>query len=317
METTTITTWSVKMVLFSSLLILLLGGCGCVQAQAEAQNFTIINGQIFTPGLAIVDSPQPGTPEGGDSLQVAIDIAGSGRLTFPYRRDFDTGIVNITIFLFSYDTGLNLTISNGTSSGWVNASTAEPEEFDCGRSTKQGWQNAGCEEIMDQEPGSTVKHVNWAWPDCLVGNGEGGGFRGVYNLGGEQISIHEAFRANDTGFYTIFNLPIDVKNSIQSKSQLSGSGARPLCALRGNPIQSQRLQDESISPPANQPFLGGTVSSGGSGSGSGSGNGSGSQSGGESGGTNTDGKGNGAGERMVDRQWLIAAMGVIGFVVLG
>ncbi|KAK5288841.1 hypothetical protein LTS13_001433 [Exophiala xenobiotica] len=305
------------MVLFSSLLILLLGGCGCVQAQAEAQNFTIINGQIFTPGLAIVDSPQPGTPEGGDSLQVAIDIAGSGRLTFPYPRDFDTGIVNITIFLFSYDTGLNLTISNGTSSGWVNASTAEPEEFDCGRSTKQGWQNAGCEEIMDQEPGSTVKHVNWAWPDCLVGNGEGGGFRGVYNLGGEQISIHEAFRANDTGFYTIFNLPIDVKNSIQSKSQLSGSGARPLCALRGNPIQSQRLQDESISPPANQPFLGGTVSSGGSGSGSGSGNGSGSQSGGESGGTNTDGKGNGAGERMVDRQWLIAAMGVIGFVVLG
>ncbi|KAK5247874.1 hypothetical protein LTR40_011816, partial [Exophiala xenobiotica] len=115
------------------------------------------------------------------SLQVAIDIAGSGRLTFPYPRDFDTGIVNITIFLFSYDTGLNLTISNGTSSGWVNASTAEPEEFDCGRSTKQGWQNAGCEEIMDQEPGSTVKHVNWAWPDCLVGNGEGGGFRGVYN----------------------------------------------------------------------------------------------------------------------------------------
>ncbi len=117
-----------------------------------------------------------------DSLQVAIDIAGSGRLTFPYPRDFDTGILNITIFLFSYVTGLNLTISNGTSAGWVNASTAEPEEFDCGRTTKQGWQNAGCEEIMDQEPGSTVKHVNWAWPDCLVGNGEGEGFRGVYNV---------------------------------------------------------------------------------------------------------------------------------------
>ncbi len=46
------------MVLFFSLLILL---AGCV----HGQNFTIINGQIFTPGLAIVDSPQPGTPEGG------------------------------------------------------------------------------------------------------------------------------------------------------------------------------------------------------------------------------------------------------------
>ncbi|KIW60827.1 hypothetical protein PV05_01013 [Exophiala xenobiotica] len=298
------TTWSVKMVLFFSLLILL---AGCV----HGQNFTIINGQIFTPGLAIVDSPQPGTPEGGDSLQVAIDIAGSGRLTFPYPRDFDTGILNITIFLFSYVTGLNLTISNGTSAGWVNASTAEPEEFDCGRTTKQGWQNAGCEEIMDQEPGSTVKHVNWAWPDCLVGNGEGEGFRGVYN-----ISIHESFRANDTGFYTIFNLPIDVKNSIPSKSKLSGSGARPLCAVRGNPIQSQRLQDESISPPANQPFLGGTVSSGGSGSGSGSQSGTGNGSGGQSGDTNTDGKDNGAGERTVDGRWLIAAVGMVGFVVL-
>lgn len=28
-------------------------------------NFTMLNGQIYTPGFAIVDSPQPGTPEGG------------------------------------------------------------------------------------------------------------------------------------------------------------------------------------------------------------------------------------------------------------
>lgn len=26
---------------------------------------TIINGQVFTPGLAIIDSPQPYTPLGG------------------------------------------------------------------------------------------------------------------------------------------------------------------------------------------------------------------------------------------------------------
>jgi hypothetical protein len=32
---------------------------------AQAANFTIINGQIFTPGLAIVDAPQPNTPLGG------------------------------------------------------------------------------------------------------------------------------------------------------------------------------------------------------------------------------------------------------------
>jgi hypothetical protein len=31
----------------------------------EGANFTIIGGQIFTPGLAIVDAPQPNTPLGG------------------------------------------------------------------------------------------------------------------------------------------------------------------------------------------------------------------------------------------------------------
>ena len=30
-----------------------------------AQNFTIHNGQIFTPGFAILNAPQPGTPLGG------------------------------------------------------------------------------------------------------------------------------------------------------------------------------------------------------------------------------------------------------------
>lgn len=34
-------------------------------ATAQGENFTIINGQIFTPGLAIVDAPQPNTPLGG------------------------------------------------------------------------------------------------------------------------------------------------------------------------------------------------------------------------------------------------------------
>ena len=38
---------------------------------------------------------------------------------------------------------------------------------------------------MLQEPGSTVKHVNWYWPDCLVGDGQPkdiNDVRGVYNV---------------------------------------------------------------------------------------------------------------------------------------
>lgn len=34
-------------------------------APTWALNFTIAGGQVFTPGLAIVDAPQPGTPLGG------------------------------------------------------------------------------------------------------------------------------------------------------------------------------------------------------------------------------------------------------------
>jgi hypothetical protein len=34
-------------------------------SRALALNFTIAGGQIFTPGFAILDSPQPGTPLGG------------------------------------------------------------------------------------------------------------------------------------------------------------------------------------------------------------------------------------------------------------
>ena len=34
-------------------------------SQTLGLNFTIANGQIFTPGFAILDAPQPGTPLGG------------------------------------------------------------------------------------------------------------------------------------------------------------------------------------------------------------------------------------------------------------
>jgi hypothetical protein len=45
---------------------LLFGSLDLSSAQEQDNaNFTIINGQIYTPGLAIIDAPQPFTPEGG------------------------------------------------------------------------------------------------------------------------------------------------------------------------------------------------------------------------------------------------------------
>ena len=81
----------------------------------------------------------------------------------PYPSNPVSAIFNITIFLSSYATGWNFTISNGT---------AAPG-------------NASLGEIMNQEPSSTVKHVNWVWPDCLVGNGaptDNSSARGAYNV---------------------------------------------------------------------------------------------------------------------------------------
>ncbi|KAL4757920.1 uncharacterized protein BDW70DRAFT_170946 [Aspergillus foveolatus] len=120
-------------------------------------SFTIINGQIYTPGLAIIDAPQPYTPLGGER---------------------------------------NLTISNGTNPSDSESGYVGP--------------------VLDLEPGSTVKHVNWVWPRCFVGSGDGdkdeddGDWRGEWN-----VTLHQAFRWEGEEYYTIFELPISVTNGIQ------------------------------------------------------------------------------------------------------
>ncbi len=154
----------------------------------------IVNGQIFTPGIAIVDAPQPNTPLGGgmslspsllvglltveDTLHVALDVTSNGQLQLPpYPSDPVSAIYNITIFLSSYTTGKNFTVSNSTASAG----------------------NASLGEIMAQEPGSTVKHVNWIWPDCLVGDGvpsNNDSARGAYNV--RKLMAEERGSANVT-----------------------------------------------------------------------------------------------------------------------
>ncbi|KAF5624253.1 retinal short-chain dehydrogenase reductase [Fusarium tjaetaba] len=169
--------------------------------RALGLNFTISNGQIFTPGFVVLDAPQPNTPLGGD-------VTANGKLPLPpYDEDDDNQIFSIEMFLYSYMTGRNLTISNGTATA----------------------NNVSLGEIMAQEPGSTVKHINWLWPDCLVGDGkpEGDSDRGVYN-----ISIRQNFRLNGDDHYTIFDVPINVTNLIPE------DGDRPSCAELSNDILS-------------------------------------------------------------------------------
>ncbi|OBT85697.1 hypothetical protein VE02_05963 [Pseudogymnoascus sp. 03VT05] len=196
-------------------------------ATAHGDNFTIINGQIFTPGLAIVDAPQPNTPLGGEILQVAIDVSGNGKLGLPpYSDSAPSQLHAITLFLTSYTTGLNLTIANGTALPATSSNSADGI-------------------VMTQEPGSTVKHVNWLWPACLSGDGqpkttglvsEGGSARGAYN-----ISIHQSFRLNDTEFYTVFNLPIAVTNRISESANQSS------CESLMNPLVGwEKVVEETV-----------------------------------------------------------------------
>ncbi|KAI1208877.1 uncharacterized protein F4807DRAFT_429811 [Annulohypoxylon truncatum] len=175
--------------------------------RAIALNFTIAGGQIFTPGFAVLDAPQPGTPLGGDTIEVALDVTANGKLHLPpYASDSPSRINNITIFLYSYVTGRNFTITNGT------AST----------------NNVSLGDIMQSEPGSTVKHVKWNWPDCLIGDGKptsADSDRGAYN-----ISIRQNFRLNGGDHYTIFDVPISVTNKIDF------TGNNPPCDPLNNPL---------------------------------------------------------------------------------
>jgi hypothetical protein len=168
---------------------------------------------------------------GGDFLHIALDVSGDGKLPVPPRNIADplTQVFNFTLFLTSNAMQKNFTISNIT--------TSTPPFAD----------------IMDQESGQTVKHINFEWPQCLVGNGnddEGTTARGDYN-----ISIHQNFRLNGMDRYTIFNLPISVTNSISqfpgasqlttkpAPGPLSANGGRMDCAMIENALIDARYCD--------------------------------------------------------------------------
>jgi hypothetical protein len=178
---------------------------------------------------------------GGDFLHIALDVSGDGKLPVPPRSLADplTQVFNFTLFLTSIPLQKNFTISNIT--------TATPPFAD----------------IMSQELGQTVKHINFEWPECLVGDGQDtqGTQRGEYN-----ISIHQSYRLNGVERYSIFNLPISVTNSISRfpgagqlstkpiPGPLSANGGRMSCDSIGNPMMDFGLLVRSVNNPPGQPM---------------------------------------------------------------
>ena len=105
---------------------------------------------------------------------------------------------------------------------------------------------------------------------CLVSNTSsqtGPNARGVYN-----ISIHQSYRLNNSDYYTIFDLPINVSNSIPLNTSagqqggsdpqtgpVSSSGGRVSCDALENPLLDYDAMMKSTKTPATQPYLGGPV----------------------------------------------------------
>lgn len=179
---------------------------------------------------------------GGDFLHIALDVSGDGKLQVPPRNIDDplTQVFNFTLFLTSTTLSKNFTISNITT-------TTPP-----------------LANIMNQESGQTVKHINFEWPDCLVGDGNdefNTTARGDYN-----ISIHQNFRLNGSNHYSIFNLPISVTNSISQfpgasqlltkppPGPLSPTGGRISCDMINNPMMDFAALVRSVNNPPGQPY---------------------------------------------------------------
>lgn len=71
--------------------------------------------------------------------------------------------------------------------------------------------------ILYQEPGSTVKHIDFRWPKCFAdGNAEGGAYkyRDYQPVGAYNISIHQYSTIEGVYNFSVFDLPIIVKDDI-------------------------------------------------------------------------------------------------------
>jgi len=173
---------------------------------AQAQ---LINGQYYTAGLAIIDAPAPNTPfQAGANMPIAVEMSGDGKLpaqSYSPNSSETTAFLNFQIYLVSSQTNTNITISNGTDAG----------------------------NMLAQEPGSTVKHLNFLIPTCLAA--------GPYN-----ITYYELSRINNSEYYTITPLALQISNPHQNTSNTGN------CTALAPPAQ----QPQPASPPQTQPFLG-------------------------------------------------------------
>ncbi|KAI0274626.1 hypothetical protein BC834DRAFT_848968 [Gloeopeniophorella convolvens] len=143
----------------------------------------LVNGQVFTYALAIVDAPAPnGTFHAGSSIPIAIDVSGDGKLPQAAAAPgagLATGFDSLELYLVSEQTKTNLTISNGTG-------------------------------LLTQEPESTVKHINFVLSNCVT--------PGNYNF-----TVYEGSHINGQNYFSITPVPISIENTSPSGPCTNGT----------------------------------------------------------------------------------------------
>ncbi|KAI0735299.1 hypothetical protein C8Q76DRAFT_791866 [Earliella scabrosa] len=160
-----------------------------------AASFPAANAQDPPAGLTVLASPAPNTVlKAGDFLNLAIDVNAGNSQGWAYN--------SVEIYIVSDRTNTNVSVAGGP-------------------------------QLLAQEPGSTVKHVQWPIATCLV--------TGDYNL-----TIYESTTFDGTGYFAIMPIPVQVQNDRR---------VDPFCSSRVNPLQTQ--PQPSNPPPASlipQPF---------------------------------------------------------------
>ncbi|KAA1468183.1 hypothetical protein DENSPDRAFT_377656 [Dentipellis sp. KUC8613] len=150
----------------------------------------LVNGQVFTCGLAIVDAPAPNsTYHAGSNIPIAIDVSPRGRPREPKTESYAaasqvsgdgklppqaaipgsnlaTGFDSLELYLVSTQTGVNFTVSSGPG-------------------------------YLTQESGSTVKHLNFPLPNCVAA--------GQYNVC-PVLFMLQLLTTDISGIYEVYSL---------------------------------------------------------------------------------------------------------------
>ncbi|TFL06660.1 hypothetical protein BDV98DRAFT_559783 [Pterulicium gracile] len=139
---------------------------------------TVVNGQIHTNGLAIVNAPAMNSQlHAGSDLHLSVEVSANGKLSassFLPGSSESTRYDSLEVYLVSSRNKVNLTISGNTT-------------------------------ILELEGSSTVKHLNWKIPTCVT--------TGEYGL-----TLYEGSHVDGQARFAITAIPIQIQNSGQSGS---------------------------------------------------------------------------------------------------